>query len=359
MGPGFETEQLITFTVNPGNEGYSPAEGKSVLAEVQRVTGEVTGVVGVGVAAWPLLDGGGWGNPMLVEGRERLVTDVSLPMNSVSPGFFELLGVPLLAGRDFDSRDQTEGDQWSWTTAIVSQAFVDRYLPNQNPLGVRIDFWGDPSVAARMEIVGVVGDYGEQQLRDIRPQVYFPMWSQAQGRGVFYLKTRRPMAEVGPEIRAGIATVAPSMTVNNLRTLDQQLDQLLVFERMMATLGSAFALLGTVLAMIGVYGVLSFTARSRTREVGIRMALGAQRATASGIIFKEGLRLSAVGVLIALPVIWFLGRLIETQLFGVSAADPVSIGVGVGTLLIVCLVASLIPAWRVSRTSPLEAFKVE
>lgn len=358
-GPGFDTTQLVTLTVNPGNEGYSAEEAKIVLGELGRALSTIPGVEQYGLSAWPLLEGGGWGNSMLVEADERFVTDLYLPMNAVTPGLFEALGVRVVRGRAFNDADRTSGDEWAWESAIVSQSFVDRYLPDREPLGVRIDFGRDPSASARMEIVGVVEDYAEQRLRDPMPQVYFPFWAQVRDGGSFYLKARTPLDVLAPEVRARIGEIDPRLTITDLRTLDEQIDRLLVFERMLASLGAAFAIFGTVLAMIGIYGVLSFSVESRSKEMGIRMALGAPRASASRLIVSDALRLTVFGVVAALPSIWLLGRLIESRLYGVTATNPVGLILSTSVIVVVCLAASVAPAWRMSRTDPMEAFRVE
>lgn len=358
-GPGFATDQLVTFAVNPVNDGYSREETKPLLEEVRTAIEAIPGVDAVGYAAWPLLDGPAWGNSMLVEGRTRFITDLNLPMNAVTPDFFDLLGVEVVRGRDFTAFDRTEGEDWSWDKVIVSQSFVERYLEGIEPLGVRIDFSRDPGAVARMEIIGVVEDYAEHQLRDPWPQVYFPILSQARRGGAFYVRTRATYAEVAPQIRESIRSIDPVLTVAALRTVDEQIDRLLVFERMLSALGAAFATFGTLLAMIGIYGVLTFMVQSRTKEVGIRMALGASRVSASRLVVRDALWLTSVGVLVSLPSIWMLGRLIESQLYGVNAMNPLGLLLVTAAIGSVCLVASVAPAWRMASTDPLEALRVE
>lgn len=369
-GPGFSPARLLTFTITPSNEGYSPAESKAIVERVLDRVRSLPGVTSAGVALWPMLEGGGWGNPMLVEGERRFVTDASLPMNAVSPGFFETLEVDVTWGRDFDSGDRVEEpgpagrlalvQQPSLLrSAIVSESFVERYLLGQDPLGVRIDFGNEPSRAARMEIVGVVADYREQSLTDARPQVYFPIWERPIGGGTFYLRAQAAPRPMAPAIRELVREIDPVLAVTSLRTVEEQIDRLLVFDRMLAALGRAFALFGTLLAMIGLYGVLSFAVESRTREVGIRVALGAPRRSATGLVVGEALRLALLGIAMALPAIWVLGRLVENQLFGIEPTDPGAILGATAILMCVCLAASAIPALRMGRTSPLEALRVE
>lgn len=358
-GPGFETDQLVTFTVNPGADGYTPADAKRINGEVLDAMRGVPGVESTGIAAWAMLEGGGWGNTMLVEGDERFVTDLYLPMNAVSPGFFDVLGVEVVRGRDFDDSDRSSGDEWSWASAIVSQSFVDRYLPSREPIGTRIDFGRDPSASARMEIVGVVENFVEHDLRDARPQVYFPYWSQVRERGVVYLRASTPLAVVAPEVRARVASVAPTLIVEDIRSVDDQIDRLLVVERMLSSLGSAFALFGAILAMIGIYGVLSYAVQARSREMGIRIALGAPTTAASGLLVRDAVRLTVLGILAALPVLWVVSPLIESRLFGVSALNATTLAGSAAAILMVCLVASAGPALRMKRVDPMQVFRVE
>lgn len=359
-GPGFETEQLITFAVNPRNDGRTSEESKILLEEILLQARGLPGIEAAGLAAWPLLHGSGWGNSMLVEAADgRFVTPDYLPMNAITPDFFDVLGVKLLRGRGFTDDDRTVGDAWSWDRVIVSQSFVEEYLPSQDPLGVRIDFIRDLEEAPRLEIVGVVEDYAEQRLRDPKPQVYFPMWQQVRGGGVFYARTRLALSEVGAALRGRIQSIDPTLTVADMRTLDEEIDRLLVFERMLASLGAAFALFGTLLAMIGIYGVLSFSVQARRKEVGIRMALGSPTRAASRLVVTDALRLTLWGIAVAVPAIWFLGGLVRAQLYGVSPLSPPQLLSATVVILLLCLVVSTIPAWRMARTDPLEAFRVE
>lgn len=358
-GPGFSTDRLVTFTVTPANDGYELLESKRAL---RRLLGEVQEhpmVSAAGVGIWPMMEGGGWANTVLIEGNRRAETEEPLPMNAVSPGFFEALGAPFILGRAFDSRDVWEEEGWVIRSAIVSEAFVAQYLPDEYPIGVRIDFGGDQSRVARMEIVGVVRGFHEHQLRDPKPQVFFPIWERTAGTGTFYVRSSSSVESLAPVIRQLVEQVDRRLTVTAMRTFDDQIDRLLVFDRMLAALGRGFAVFATLLGMIGVYAVLSFSAASRTREIGVRVALGAPQGSAARLILGEGMRLGGLGVVIAIPIIWVLGRLIESQLFGVEVVDPGTVIAAVAILLAVVFGAGAIPAWRISRVSPLEAFRVD
>ena len=258
-------------------------------------------------------------NPVTVLGRQRIVTE-DLAMNAVSPGFFAALGVPMLRGRDFAELDR------KLPSAIVNQAFVEKYLPGQDPLLVRLAIGDGPEVVADDAIVGVVQNFHDFALRREEPEVFFAFFHGRATQGTFYVRSRAASTAAIESIRSEVRRLDPALTVLSLRpTVDDQLDRMLINERLLATLAGGFAAVATLLAMIGLYGVLSFSAASRTREIGIRLALGAPRRAASGLIVREAAILTAVGIAIALPASWALGRLVESQLFGVRPTDAVTL----------------------------------
>ncbi|MFC1661766.1 ABC transporter permease [Gemmatimonadota bacterium] len=185
-GPGFASERLLVFTLTPTNDGYEDLESKRVLLRILDEVQSLPNVSAAGMAIWPILEGGGWGNTVVVEGARRFETDEALPMNAVSPGFFAALGVPVTLGRDFDSRDILDEDGWRIRSAIVSEAFVERYLPGEYPIGARVGFGREPW---RTEIVGVVRGYHEHTIRDSEPQVFLPVWERPAGTGTFYVRS--------------------------------------------------------------------------------------------------------------------------------------------------------------------------
>ena len=305
-----------------------------------------------GVSRFEMLMGGGWNNAVTVQGKRQEVTEV-LGMNSVSPGFFAMLGVPVLRGRDFEERDST------LNTAIVNQAFVDKYLPGEDPLAARLGIGEGPDVVADNQIVGVVKTFHDFVLRQEEPEVFFAYFAGKGQEGAFYVRSRAASKTAMRAIRTELRRIDPALTVVSLRTLDDQLDRLLTNERLLATLAAAFAAVATLLAMIGLYGVLSFSAASRTREIGIRLALGAPRWAAGGLIVREAAVLAAVGIAIALPACWALGRFVESQLFGVRPTDAVTLIGAAVILAFVCLAASLAPAQKAGAVDPLETMRGE
>ena len=189
--------------------------------------------------------------------------------------------------------------------------------------------------------------------------MFFPIWERTANSGTFYVRTRGESEAVTEALLGVVRAEDPLLTVSNFRTFDEQIDSQLVFESMLAALGNAFAMFATLLAMIGIYGVLTFSAQRRMKEIGIRVALGAQRRAAAGLILNEAARLGALGVAIALPAVWALGRAVQSQLFGVEPIDPFIVGTAAATLVAVCLAASAVPAWRASAVDPLESLRTD
>ncbi len=359
QGPGYATTNLMMFSVRPMSDGFEREGTQPLLRELQAAVERVPEVEQVGIAAFEMLTGGGWNNPMTIEVDEPIVTDHSHPMNAVSAGFFESLGTPMVAGRSFDERDHFEELGWDLRSVIVNQAFVERYLSNVDPIGARLAIGNGPDLVPEIQIIGVVQSFRDTQIRETRPQAFFSLWETGFTQGTFYVRTRTSSTAAARSIRTAIARVDPSVTVLSLRTLDDQLDRMLSNERMLATLAGAFAVLATLLAMIGLYAVLSFSAERRTKEMGIRLALGAQRWAAGGLIVREAVTLAAVGLVIALPAVYALGRLVESQLFGVEPLDLPTFASAVGALVVVCLVASVFPARKVGTMDPLVALRSE
>lgn len=358
---GFTPDRLTTFTVAPSQRGYDAVESKALLRTILERAEALPGVEGAAVVAHPILEGGGWNNRMLVQGDGRFVTDESLPMNGVSPGLFDVLGAPILHGRDFGSANRVDDGSWRIRSAIVSESFVEQYLPDRDPLRARIDisFGGDPSRVPGIEIVGVVANYHEHDLRSVTPQVYFPLWERTANTGTFYVRSAANADALIPALRRLVASVDPGLTVTGLRTVEEQIDRLLASERMLAALGRAFAGFAMLLVVIGLYGVLAYAAESRTREVGIRVALGARRSSVARLIVNEAAIMVVAGVALALPAIWFMGRLVRTQLFGIEPTDPDALLLATAILLCVAFAASTLPAVRLARTTPLVALRDE
>ena len=358
QGPGFSTTNLLMFNIRPENDGIPLREVKPLVRDLMTSLRDLPETEQVGVASLEILSGGGMNLEVTVEASERIVTE-SISMNTVSRGFFESLGTPVFAGRDFDRRDAFDGSGWNQRSAIVNQAFVERYLGDTEPIGVRFGLGDGTDVVPDIEIIGVVPTFRDRDFRVDRPLIFFSLWEAFMGKGTFHVRTRTPSHLAARSIRATVERIAPTLTVLSMRTLDDQLDRKLSNERMLAALATGFAVVALLLAAIGLYGVLSFSAELRTKEIGIRLALGAKPWSAGSLIVREALMLTGAGLAIAFPVAYALGRLVENQLFGVRPADLPTFTAAGFSLTLVCLVASLQPARQAWSTDPLESLRRE
>jgi len=325
----------------------------SLIQEIQALPD----VESAGASSFEMLSGSGWNNPVTIQDSERVATEQSLPMNAITPGFFEALGARITQGRNFDDLDAQP--DWDLRSAIVNEEFVRRYVDDGDPIGAQLGFGNRPGADVSIEIVGVVSDFQDYGLREPEAQVYFSLWERVVGQATFYVRARTSSDAAMGSIREAITAADPRLTVLSLRTLDDQLDRLLATERLLATLASIFALLATLLAMFGLYGVLAFSAERRTKEMGIRLALGANRWTAGGLILKEAGHLALWGLALAIPLAIGLGQLIKSQLFGVQPLDPATWLTAIGTQIVVGILASLVPARRVGLMDPLTALRTE
>jgi predicted permease len=357
-GPGFDTSSLISFGLNPRRNGYSPAKGGQILRRIHDEINASATTRMSGLASLELLNGGSWNDAMTIQTDRRFVTDKDADINSVTPGFFATLGIRVLAGRDFDEHDTRPADTPDWSVAIVNESFVKRYLNGRDPLGVHIGEGYGPDVKPNVEIVGVVSDFNYRGLRDQSEQVFFPGSQNADG-AIFYVKVRGSSEQAFQSIRAIVHNADPALPILSFRTLDEQIDRSLNTERLLATLSGAFGLLALLLSLVGLYGVMSLVVTQRTREIGIRIALGATARAAIWLVLRDAIAMITAGIAIALPCIAALARLIQSQLFGVKPTDPAAIAQSILLLATAVLIAALIPAWRAATVNPIDALRLE
>jgi predicted permease len=368
QGPGFETTNLLSFRIEPSRSGYTMAQGRRIMSDVLETLRARPEVLSAGISTAGLLEGGSWNGALTIESGARAVTDGAVHMNMVSPGFFETLGASMVMGRSFDERDVrpdsagmlgADAGGMRFRSAIVNQSFAERYFGTRNPLGARVGIGGRPDTRVETEIVGVVSTFSYRGLRQSDDQAFFPYFEGPVGGGGFYVRTRTASGAAFAAVREAVGRVDPSITVAALRTLDDQLDRSLANERLLATLATAFAGLAVVLAVVGLYGVTAFVVTRRTREIGIRLALGSSRRAALWLVLRDTAVMVAGGLAIALPAVWALGRLVESQLFGLSALDGATIAAAAVLIALVALGASAIPARRAATVSPTEALRYE
>jgi predicted permease len=361
-GPGFDTARVVAFGLAPHKNGHAPADSSRLVRLIDAEVRALPIVSSSTVVRFPFLTGGSWNNPFTIQAGRRIVTDRDVHENAVSPGFFSTLGIHLLAGRTIDERDVLPpgGEYGRWRSAIVNQAFVRRYLPGVDPIGVRVGEGSGPDVQPKTVIVGVVADFNYRDLRDDSEQILFPILEGGDERETaFYVKVRGTPEQAFQAIRTIVLATDPQLPILGFRTLDDQVDRSLNTERMLAVVSGGFGALALMLSLIGLYGVMSFVVARRTREIGLRLALGATGGSAIRLILHDAITMIAAGVAIALPCVAALGRVLQSQLFGVKATDPQTVAAAALVLTAGALVAAFIPAWRASNVSPTDALRLE
>jgi len=281
-------------------------------------------------------------------------------MNSVSPDYFKTMKTPLLEGRDFrqsDAREFTGGPNETGV-AIVNRKFEEHFFPGRSALGKHIGFGGGPGSKLNIEIVGVVADSLYEGPREgVHRQVFTPNCGKSSA--AVYLRAQSASAGVYNQIRYAVQQLDPAMPVYAMKTVEAQLDETLLTDRLIAMLSAGFGLLATLLASVGLYGVMAFVVARRKKELGIRLALGAQPAFVIWLVMREVLLLLAIGLAVGIPAAMGLGSYVSSQLYGIQPRDP---AIAIWTVLLLTVVsaaAGLIPAQRASRIDPILALRTE
>lgn len=355
LEPGFGHEGVLLVGVDARRVGYNDTRLATVYQELLARIQLVPGVASASLSGDTPLSGRIWSDGVIVEGQPSSGGDTA-HFNRVAPGYFQTMRTALLIGRDFTAADDTD----SPAVAIVSETFVRRYLSGIDPLGRRVSVPGAPD-RQNMEIVGVVRDTLSQSLREPPPPaVYMPYFQHPQlmTGATFEIRAVGSLAQVASSVRQELATRLP-LTFAQVRPLTEQVEASLAKERILATLTSGFGLLALVLASVGLYGLLAYSVGRRTREIGVRMALGAGRNEVVRLVLSDVLRLLAVGGGLGLVVAWATSRLVSSMLFGLTATDLKTALAAIAFLVIAGLLAGILPACRASQINPSAALKFE
>jgi putative ABC transport system permease protein len=356
LDAGFTYAGVLLVRFDPRKEGYTGVRLASLYAELLDRFGPVPGIRGLSLSTNTPLSGGIYSQGARVDGSSAGGIG-TVHTNYVSPRYFETLRTPILIGRDFTARD----DDRAAKIVIVNESFVRRSVGDSQPLGRFVSLESAPEELQHLEIVGVVKDAISYSLREAPPPaVYLPLFQHPAMQttpGTFEVRTEDPVA-VGSALRAEIRARLPDTAIV-VQPMSDQVARALVQERLLATLASAFSLLALGLAGIGLYGLLAYRVTCRTSEIGIRMALGAQRPLVLRSVLGEALMLMMTGLLIGLPLAALASRLISAFLFGLSPMDPVTIIVTTALLLVVGVVAAYLPARRAAGIDPLLALRSE
>jgi predicted permease len=351
-------DNLIAFQVDPASNGYSVAQIMAFYRDTPEKLRSIPGVTSATAAFITLLSGDEWDSTMGVEGHQaKDGEDMQAFMNAVSPGFLKTMGIPLLEGREFDERDQGK----DFSVAIVSRSFATHFFGNRSPIGRHIGFGIGPKSKLNIEIVGMAENSLVEGPREgLHRQVYVPLvQSNYPAAAVFYVRTGLESTKMFTALRRKMAEIDPALPTYDMKTLEGQLDETLSTERLVAMLSAAFGVLATLLAALGLYGVLAFVVARRTREIGLRMALGAGRGLVVWMVLREALRLLAIGLAISIPSAYVLSRYVGSQLFGVKPTDIGTAAIAVVVLGVVVAVAGALPARRASGIDPIKALRYE
>lgn len=369
---GIQTENRYVFHVDPAGDGYSTGKLPALYASLEREFGSLPGVDKVGLGLYSPLEGNNWGEGVRIQGRPEPGPndDTGSSWDRVNPQFFDAVGQPVIRGRGF-----TDGDTaTSQRVAVVNQAFVKKFFPREDPLGRHFGVF-DRKYAGAFVIVGVVADAKYNNPRDVvRPMYFRPLTQQmtgvteinaatAENRSLYIdsvtLKFKSNVQNVNSLVRRTLARIDPNLTLVDLRPLQDQVADNFNQERMIAGLTMLFGLLALMLAAVGLYGITSYQVARRTSEIGIRMALGANRSAVVGMILRGAFVQVGLGVLIGIPVSIAAASAMADQLYGVKIYDPWSFA---DALLVLCAAAALagfIPARRAASLDPIKALRVE
>ena len=354
---GLATDRLVTFAVAPSLNGYSREQTLGFYERVETALAALPGARSVSASTVSLIAGNNWNNSMRVQGFEAGPdTNTTASFSLVGADFFRTLGIPLVQGREFTAADGASSPK----VAVVNQAFARKFNLGDDVIGTLVGT-GRDSTGLDIEIVGLVQDAKYSEVKAaIPPQIFRPYrqaGTEAVGSINFYVQTDGDAAALLGPAQAAVRVLDPNLPVENAKTMAQQVRENVFLDRMISTLSAGFAVLATVLAAIGLYGVLAYTVTQRTREFGLRMALGADGASVRGMVLGHVARMTAVGGVVGLLTAVGIGRLAQSLLFELQGYDPVVLTVSAGLLALVAAAAGLLPALRASRIEPMVALR--
>ncbi|MEP7118731.1 MAG: FtsX-like permease family protein, partial [Acidobacteriota bacterium] len=351
---GLDPERLVTFAVAPGLNGYSSDATRAFVERLEHDLAAIPGVTSASASLIRVLSNQSNGGNLVVEGFSTdLDADTNVRMHGIGPDLFRTLGTPLLAGRTFSAADTIGAPR----VAIVNEAFAKKFNLLPNPVGRRLARRG--ATALDTEIVGYVRDAKYSDVKGDVPAVLYEPYRQKPDLFAmyFYVRTALPPEPLLAGIPGVVSAIDPRVPVRDLVTMPQQVRENTFLDRMVGILSIAFASLATLMASLGLYAVLTYTIAQRTREIGLRMALGADAATVRRMVLRQMARMTVAGGGVGLLAAFALGAAAKSLLFGLDGFDPVVVGASVGLLAVIAMASALAPAMRASRIDPMRALR--
>ncbi len=355
---GVRTDHLMTFSMTPKLSGYTDARVIGFYQQLRERLAALPGVSSATAARVAIVSGSSSSGNMTVEGfTPRFDGDSDAYLNEVMPDYFRTLGIPLVSGREFTDSDRAGAPK----VAIVNEAFVKHFVAPRNPIGVGVFRGGGSHVVFDTFIAGVVKDAHYSGMREAPPPTFYSPYLQGtRQRGLtFYVRTALDPERMSGAIRGAVASLDPDLPVRNLRTMQAQIETNTANERLLSLLTGSFAGLATLLAAIGLYGVLAFNVARRMREIGIRMALGASVPHVRRLIVRDALVIIGIGLVAGLAAALLAGRLIQSVLFQTRSADPVIVASAVVGLGAIAVAAAYVPVRRATAVDPMIALRYE
>ena len=355
---GVRPDHVLEFSISPELNRYAPAQTIALAERIRKSIDALPGVRSVSASQIPMLADSNSSSNITVPGyNAQEDEDMNVDQNWVGPNFLATMGIPLLNGREFSEADSSSSPK----VAIINEAMARRFFAARNPIGLHFGFGGGKDVKLDTEIVGIVKDSKNTDVKTAaRPFVFVPYaQSEHAGNATFYVRTNQDPVTLSGTVRNLIAGFDDNLPVYGVKTLTAQVDEIMFTDRLVTIFSLCLGLLASLLAAVGLYGVMAYVVARRTREIGIRMALGATQQNVAWMILREILGMLAAGLCIGLIAAYGIGRVVESLLFGVKASDPVVFVVAAGLLVAVALLAGWLPSRKAANVDPMVALRYE